>query len=157
MVAWCLARYDASRRVLTTSQRLVGSNTLLASYTTPAALDRAIAAFRVELRQNNFAPDLPSGTYKGAALPGDTEPVPSQVVVTTAVQGPGAVAGGGTYAYGAQVTLTATPTDASAAPFQRWSDGVTQNPRSFTATGDATYTAIFAAPSQGEGGGMIGG
>ena len=53
----------------------------------------------------------------------------------------GTVTGGGTFNYGQTCTLTATP--ASGYEFAGWQDGNTQNPRSFTVTGNATYTATF--------------
>ncbi|MBO6051680.1 MAG: choice-of-anchor J domain-containing protein, partial [Bacteroidales bacterium] len=54
----------------------------------------------------------------------------------------GTVSGGGTYTSGAEVTL-----EAMANPgyrFTGWNDNVTENPRSFTATSNASYTAYFA-------------
>ncbi len=53
----------------------------------------------------------------------------------------GTVSGGGTYAYGAMATLTATP--AADYTFMQWQDGNTQNPRTITVTGNATYVALF--------------
>ncbi len=46
------------------------------------------------------------------------------------------------YDYGTELTLTATPNEGYA--FTGWSDGNTNNPRTFMVTGDATYTATFA-------------
>jgi len=54
----------------------------------------------------------------------------------------GTVTGGGTYTYGEQVTLTATPNEHY--HFVNWSDGVTTATRTFTATESKTYTANFA-------------
>ena len=54
----------------------------------------------------------------------------------------GQVTGGGTYPYGSEVTLTATPNTGYA--FTQWSDGNKDNPRKVTITVDATYTAEFA-------------
>lgn len=53
----------------------------------------------------------------------------------------GSITGGGTYASGATATLTATPN--SGYRFTKWQDGNTDNPRSVTVTGNATYTATF--------------
>ena len=53
----------------------------------------------------------------------------------------GTVTGGGTYAYGSSVTLSATP--ASGYQFLQWSDGVQRLTRVVTVTGDATYSALF--------------
>ncbi len=55
--------------------------------------------------------------------------------------GAGTVSGGGTYAEGASVTLTATANNGYT--FSQWQDGNTQNPRTITVTGNATYTATF--------------
>ena len=54
----------------------------------------------------------------------------------------GSVAGGGNYANGSTVTLTAVPYPGY--HFTQWNDGITDNPRTVTVTGDATYTAQFA-------------
>ena len=67
-----------------------------------------------------------------------------QYTITTSVSpaGAGTVTGGGAYHYGDNCTLTATAY--SGYEFQGWDDGNTQNPRSFTVTGNAAYTAIFS-------------
>lgn len=54
----------------------------------------------------------------------------------------GSVTGGGSYAYNTTATLTATP--AEHYQFAQWSDGNTDNPRTVTVTGNATYTAQFS-------------
>ena len=54
----------------------------------------------------------------------------------------GTVSGGGTYEEGSQVTITATA--AEGYHFVSWNDGNTNNPRTITVTGDATYIANFA-------------
>lgn len=51
----------------------------------------------------------------------------------------GTVSGGGTYEYGTSVILTVTPDNGY--KFEKWSDGNTQNPRTITVTGNATYEA----------------
>lgn len=53
----------------------------------------------------------------------------------------GMVTGGGTYQEGSSITLTATPNPGYI--FDHWNDGNTQNPRTVTVTGNATYTAYF--------------
>ena len=55
----------------------------------------------------------------------------------------GSVSGGGTYAAGAQVTISATPF--SGYQFVQWNDGNTNATRTITVTGDANYIATFAA------------
>ena len=57
----------------------------------------------------------------------------------------GEVTGGGTYPEGAEVTLTATPF--GDAVFTKWNDDNTDNPRTITVTGNATYTAYFEVPA----------
>ena len=65
------------------------------------------------------------------------------ITATSADPAMGTVTGGGTYAGGTTATLTATANDGY--HFVQWQDGNTQNPRTITVTGDATYTATFAA------------
>ena len=65
------------------------------------------------------------------------------LTVTSANSVMGTVSGGGTYSEGATATLTATAN--SGYHFVRWQDNNTQNPRTITVTGDATYTAYFEA------------
>ena len=55
----------------------------------------------------------------------------------------GTVNGGGTFDEGTTVTLTASA--AEGYRFVQWQDGNTDNPRTVTVTGDATYTATFEA------------
>ena len=55
----------------------------------------------------------------------------------------GTVTGAGSYASGATATLTATAN--SGYHFVEWQDGNIDNPRTITVTGNATYTATFAA------------
>ena len=55
----------------------------------------------------------------------------------------GQVIGGGEYQYGATIDLTAIPNEGYV--FDQWSDGVTDNPRTITVTGDAEYTALFTS------------
>lgn len=66
---------------------------------------------------------------------------PLAYTVTANTDGNGTVTGGGTYEYGKSVTLTATPN--TGYKFVKWSDGDTNNPRTVTVTGAATYTAQF--------------
>ena len=63
------------------------------------------------------------------------------ITATSADPTMGTVTGGGSYANGATATLTAMPN--AGYRFVRWHDGNTQNPRTVTVTGDATYTAYF--------------
>lgn len=67
---------------------------------------------------------------------------PHTITATSADPAMGTVTGGGTYNGGATATLTATPN--TGYHFVQWQDGNTQNPRTITVTGDATYTAAFA-------------
>ena len=56
--------------------------------------------------------------------------------------GAGTVSGAGTYSEGSTCTLSVTP--AEGYTFTQWNDGDQNNPRTFTVTGDATYTATMA-------------
>lgn len=67
---------------------------------------------------------------------------PHTITATSADPAMGTVTGGGTYNGGATATLTATPN--TGYHFVQWQDGNTQNPRTITVTGDATYSATFA-------------
>ena len=64
------------------------------------------------------------------------------ITVTADNNAHGTVTGGGTYAYGTTTQISATPGEGY--EFAGWSDGNTDNPRTITVTGDASYTATFA-------------
>ena len=68
-------------------------------------------------------------------------PIPYTITVNSSNVSQGTAAGGGTYDYGTNHQITATPNDCYR--FVQWSDGNTDNPRTITVTGDATYTAEF--------------
>lgn len=70
------------------------------------------------------------------------EPIYYDVTVNSSDLTKGTVSGGGTYASGTQITLTATA--AEHCHFTQWNDGNTQNPRNVTVAGNVTYTAHFA-------------
>lgn len=53
----------------------------------------------------------------------------------------GTASGGNTYPYGSTVQISATANEGW--EFTGWSDGNTDNPRTITVTGAATYTAVF--------------
>lgn len=53
----------------------------------------------------------------------------------------GTTTGGGTFLYGTNITITATP--AECYEFVRWSDGDTNASRTVTVMGNTTYTAVF--------------
>ncbi len=64
------------------------------------------------------------------------------VTVTSANDSMGTVSGGGEYAFGSEVTITATA--AEGYRFVSWSDGDTDNPRTVVVNSDSTFTANFA-------------
>ena len=68
---------------------------------------------------------------------------PNTFAITTAVNDDamGSVSEGGEYAYGTEITLTATANKGYR--FAQWSDGNTDNPRIITVTENKTYTAEF--------------
>lgn len=70
-------------------------------------------------------------------------PAQYTLTVTTANPSMGSVSGGGTYNSGSTATLTAIAN--SGYRFDHWQDNNTQNPRTITVTGNATYTAYFEA------------
>ena len=63
------------------------------------------------------------------------------VTVVSSNEVMGTVKGEGNYPAGAKINIMATPN--TGFYFQQWNDGNTDNPRTITVTGDATYTAIF--------------
>lgn len=75
----------------------------------------------------------------------DPDPEPVTYFNISGVASPssgGSVSGGGSYANGSTATLTASPN--LGYTFSSWSDGVTDNPRTVSVVGDATYTALFS-------------
>ncbi len=68
------------------------------------------------------------------------------ITATTNPTNGGTVTGGGTYYAGTTVNLTANAN--SGFTFDHWQDGNTNNPRTITVTGNATYTAYFEAQPQ---------
>ncbi len=58
----------------------------------------------------------------------------------------GTITGNGTYDYGTIVNLQAYANEDEGYIFDHWDDGSTQNPRTITVTGNATYTAYFKKP-----------
>lgn len=60
--------------------------------------------------------------------------------------GNGTVSGGTKAELNSHVTISATPNEGY--KFVKWSDGNTENPRTITVTGNATYTASFAKAAQ---------
>lgn len=70
-----------------------------------------------------------------------TTPTQYTLTVNSANPSMGSVTGGGSYNSGATATLTATANNGY--HFSHWQDNNTQNPRTVTVTGNATYTAYF--------------
>ncbi len=66
---------------------------------------------------------------------------PDQYTISVSAEN-GYVDGAGEYEYGTTITLTATADEHY--HFVRWNDGNTDNPRTITIDGNATYTAEFA-------------
>ncbi len=82
----------------------------------------------------------------GSDNAGDGSDEAEQIFIGTSVNDPamGSVSGMGTYDKGTAVTLTATANEGYR--FVRWSDDVTDNPRTVTAdVNGAAYTAVFEA------------
>lgn len=72
--------------------------------------------------------------------------------VTLSVNDPamGTVVGGGEFAERTEIAIVATPTDGYV--FQKWSDGITDNPRKLVVTQNVALTALFAENNGGQGG-----
>ena len=87
------------------------------------------------------------GTSYGSEVSFTTQQVPTYTISVYAnPTNGGSVTGGGTYNYGVTVNLTANAN--SGFTFDHWQDGNTNNPRTITVTGNATYTAYFNAQPQ---------
>jgi len=65
------------------------------------------------------------------------------ITVNSADEEMGTATGGGEFANGTQIQISATPNDGFR--FTRWNDGRSANPRNITVTRNATYTAYFEA------------
>ena len=65
------------------------------------------------------------------------------ITVESADETTGTVSGGGTYDFGTEIQISATPADGYG--FVAWNDGNTDNPRTILVSEDATYTANFVA------------
>jgi hypothetical protein len=89
-----------------------------------------------------FGSPVPSTkTFSVSGTPGANVVVPATITVQSSPSNGGIVTGGGNYSVGSTATLTASPSQYF--NFTGWSDGNTQNPRSITVSGNATYTADF--------------
>ena len=82
-----------------------------------------------------------NATYT-ATFEANTTTVSYTIVALSSNNTMGSVSGGGTFDENTTITITATPNNGY--KFVNWSDGSTENPRSITVTGNATYTANFA-------------
>ena len=69
------------------------------------------------------------------------------ITVNSANTEMGTVSGGGSYAAGSQVSISATAKPGYR--FAHWNDGNTQTPRTINVTNNATYTAYFEADGGG--------
>jgi hypothetical protein len=105
---------------------------------TPAKAETDHSTFRFVGWDKTIAPAAANADYTAVF-----EESYKRFIITLAVNddAAGAVYGGGTYDYGASVTLFALPN--MGYHFVRWTDGSTDYPRVVTVTGDATYTAEF--------------
>ena len=173
LVAWVHCMDTEGYHTVCSTQRLFGTPPFLQQYSGMTARNRAIDSWGITMENvaspnspnsdvATMGPELsltqdasdPSGIPSTPSTPSNPDTPAAQVVIATAVSpaGAGTVSGGGTYDRGAVVTLTATASEPEVKPFTRWSDGVTANPRTVTATQSATYTAVFGTESGGGGG-----
>ncbi|MBQ8866710.1 MAG: InlB B-repeat-containing protein [Bacteroidaceae bacterium] len=88
---------------------------------------------------------VPAGTPDELEVMTKEEYDNRNVNVTATATAGGTVAGSGTYKANSQVTLTATAQ--AGYHFEKWSDGSTANPYTFTVTGNTSLTATFAPSS----------
>lgn len=97
------------------------------------------------LKEFGFAPENPLESVSAdVAGGGGIMPKPSyQITVTANPSQGGSVSGAGSYEEGDTATLQATA--ATDYEFQRWSDGVTDNPRTIVVSQSLTLQAIFVS------------
>ena len=67
--------------------------------------------------------------------------IPVNVNLVDSVVAEGTVVGGGTFEFGTEATLTATPTEGY--HFAKWCDGNTENPRNFVVLDSMNVSAVF--------------
>ena len=97
--------------------------------------DGSTAASRsITISQNSISAHTTTKTYEAVFAP-------NTYIVTVNSSTGGTASGGGTYEYGASITLTATPD--TGYKFKQWSDGNTDSQRTITVSGAASYTAQF--------------
>lgn len=103
---------------------------------------------RVESNSDNYTQRTYTTYYEYADGTGASQ-VPQVCFINATANNSdwGDVKGDGAYAAGSTVILNAQVS--SGYTFQQWSDGNTQNPRTLTANGNTTYTAVFGSNSGG--------
>ena len=93
---------------------------------------------------NGWSPEIVEATEDATYTATFSNVLNTYTISANAVNG--RVEGTGEYAYGTIVSLTAIPDNGYV--FNRWLDGVKDNPRTITVTGDAAYNALFV-PAEG--------
>lgn len=94
---------------------------------------------------NNYSPgDVINGINSNITLTAQWKAIVKYTItVESSDENKGTVTGGGSYKENTQQEISATPNDGYG--FYQWNDGNTDNPRTITVTGNATYTASFKA------------
>lgn len=91
--------------------------------------------------QNPYTFTAIENTFLYATFQEEQQDIYYQINTSVDPLGSGTVTGAGQYLSGSEATLEAIPNEGYV--FQRWSDGITTNPRSVTVNAAASYTAIF--------------
>ena len=147
-VTWKARAYDntypESYQVLAGSNVIFNETLSSTSYVTRSATFSVSAGDTVNVMFRYISDDMYAFFIDDITI-SQSSPGPTQYTITVNSNNNawGTVTGGGTYNSGATATLTATAN--SGYYFVSWQDGNTTNPRTVTVTGNATYTATFAA------------
>lgn len=141
------ASYSANNYTLTTNTS--GSGSVTAGGTYPYGTVRTITATAGTGYTFSGWSGAASGTTNPVNITVDSNKTltanftANSCTVTTAVNGPGSVSGGGNYTYGQAASLTATPSTGHT--FAGWSGDLSgaTNPQSLTVNGNKSVTASF--------------
>ena len=127
LVAWIRLRRDSQGRTHVTTQRLVGSNPMVAKYMSREAVVAAVDSHKTQPQREGFPEALKFTQVVISASSNDIEL--------------GVAEGGGSYAPGAPVTLRAVAREGGR--FLVWDDGCQEAVRQMAALQSGAFKAIF--------------
>lgn len=138
--------YPETYQVYAGMENMIFNETLSStSYVTRTATFTVAAGDTVNVAFRYISNDMYAFFLDDITISQGTAPQPTQYTITVQSADPtmGTVSGGGTYAAGSSVTISATAN--SGYHFTQWNDGNTSATRTITVTADATYIAGFEA------------